>query len=138
MTSVLFVAVSIGASFLTPERSIATGTFMSPVVFHFATILLLAIAGLSYTTVVLVGLGRASVRDIADRLGYGICPLAAYLAILASAGFAVARPALGANILALALLLLSRRQFSQRLGSGAGFRAPGCKSKIRYVMRSRE
>jgi hypothetical protein len=35
-----------------------------------------------------------------------MCPLAAYLAILASAGFAVARPALGANILALALLLL--------------------------------
>jgi hypothetical protein len=127
LVALLFVAVSIGASFLTPERSIATSTFMSPVVFHFATIQLLsrvalvpthttvsravgiavlAIAGLSYTTVVLVGLGRASVRDIADRLGYGMCPLAAYLAILASAGFAVARPALGANILALALLLL--------------------------------
>ena len=127
LVALLFVAVSIGASFLTPERSVATSTFMSPVVFHFATILLLslvtlvpahttvsravgiavlAIAGLSYTTVVLVGLGRASVRDIADRLGYGMCPLAAYLAILASAGLAVARPALGANILALALLLL--------------------------------
>jgi hypothetical protein len=127
LVALLFVAVSIGASFLTPERSIATSTFMSPVVFHFAMILLLslvalvpahttvslavgiavlAIAGLSYTTVVLVGLGRASVRDIADRLGYGMCPLAAYLAILASAGLAVARPALGADILALALLLL--------------------------------
>jgi hypothetical protein len=69
-------------------------------------IAVLALAGLSYTTVVLVGLGRASVSDIADRLGYGICPLAAYLAILASAGLAVACPALGADILALALLLL--------------------------------
>jgi hypothetical protein len=127
LVALLFVAVSIGASFLTPERSIATSTFMSPVVFHFATILLLslvalvpahtraslavgiavvAIAGLSYTTVVLVGLGRTSVSDIADRLGYGICPLAAYVAILASAGLAVARPALGADFLALALLLL--------------------------------
>src|SRR5437588_10053156 len=127
LVALLFVAVSIGASFLTPERSIATSTFISPVVFHFAAILLLslvalvpahmtvslaagiavlAIAGLSYTTVVLVGLGRASVGDIADRLGYGICPLAAYLAILASAGLAVAGPALGADILAAALLLL--------------------------------
>ncbi|HEV2626921.1 MAG TPA: hypothetical protein VGV62_17745 [Xanthobacteraceae bacterium] len=127
LVALLFVAVSIGASFLTPQRSIATSTFMSPVVFHFATILLLslvalvpahttislavglavlAIAGLSYTTVVLVGLARASVSDIADRLGYGIVPLAAYLAILASAGLAIARPALGADILSAALLLL--------------------------------
>jgi len=127
LVALLFVAVSIGASFLTQERSIATSTFMSPVVFHFATILLLslvvlvpahttvslavgiaalAIAGLCYTTVVLVGLGLASIRDFADQLGYGMCPLAAYLAILASAGLAVARPALGADILAAALLLL--------------------------------
>jgi hypothetical protein len=127
LVALLFVAVSIGASFLTPERSIATQTFMSPVVFHFATILLLslvalvpthttislavgiaivAVAGLGYTVVVLVGLARASVSDTADRFGYGFCPLAAYLAILASAGLAVARPALGADILALALLLL--------------------------------
>jgi hypothetical protein len=69
-------------------------------------IAVLAIAGLCYTTVVLVGLGRASIRDFADRFGYGFCPLAAYLAVLASAGLAVARPALGADILAAALLLL--------------------------------
>src|SRR5260370_20800454 len=77
LVALLFVAVSIGASFLTPERSIATSTFMSPAVFHFATILLLslvalvpshttaslavgialvAVAGLGYTVVVLVGL----------------------------------------------------------------------------------
>jgi hypothetical protein len=155
LVALLFVAVSIGASFLTPERSIATSTFMSPVVFHFATILLLslvalvpahttvslavgiavlAIAGLSYTTVVLVGLGRASVRDIADRLGYGMCPLAAYLAILASAGLAVRTRR---RYFSVSLAAAPRRQYSQRLGSGAGFRAPGCKSKIRYVMRFR-
>jgi hypothetical protein len=81
LVALLFVAVSIGASFLTPERSIATSTFMSPVVFHFATILLLslialvpshttaslavgialvAVAGLGYTTVVPVSLARRS------------------------------------------------------------------------------
>jgi len=93
LVALLFVAVSIGAGFLTPERSIATRTFMSPVVFHFSTLLLVsliavvpshtalllaigivlvAVSGLGYTTVVLVGLARASVRDAADRFGYGL------------------------------------------------------------------
>jgi hypothetical protein len=38
LVALLFVAVSIGASFLTPEHSVATRTFMSPVVFHFSTL----------------------------------------------------------------------------------------------------
>ena len=89
LVALLFVAVSIGASFLTPERSAATRTFMSPVVFHFSTpshtalslaigITLVAVAGLAYTTVVLVGLARASISDIADWFGYGILPLVSY------------------------------------------------------------
>lgn len=127
LVALLFVAVSIGASFLTPERSVATRTFMSPVVFHFSTLLLIslialvpshsalslaigivlvAVAGLVYTTVVLVGLARASVSDIADRFGYGICPLAAYLAVLAAAGLGISQAALASDILAGALLLL--------------------------------
>ena len=86
---------------------------MSPVVFHFSTLLLIslvalvplhtalslavgivlvAIAGLGYTTVVLVGLARASVTDVADRFGYGILPLAAYLAMLAAADWLFRRP----------------------------------------------
>jgi hypothetical protein len=127
LVALLFVAVSIGASFLTPERSVATRTFMSPVVFHFSTLLLtslvalvpshtalslaagivlIAIAGLGYTSVVLVGLARASVRDSADRFGYGIFPLAAYLAMLAAAGLTISQAALSADILAAALLVL--------------------------------
>jgi hypothetical protein len=127
LVALLFVAVSIGASFLTPERSVATRTFMSPVVFHFSTLLLtsliamvpshtalslavgitlVAIAGLSYTTVVLVGLAHASISDIADRFGYGIFPLASYLAMLAAAGLVISSAALAADILAAALLLL--------------------------------
>jgi hypothetical protein len=127
LVALLFVAVSIGASFLTPERSVATRTFMSPVVFHFSTLLLISlvamvpshtamslavgmaligVAGLGYTTVVLVGLSRASITDIADRFGYGILPLAAYLAILTVAGLIISRAALGADILAAALLVL--------------------------------
>ena len=127
LVALLFVAVSIGASFLTPERSIATRTFMSPVVFHFSTLLLtslvalvpshtalslaagivlVAIVGLGYTSVVLVGLARASVSDTADRFGYGIVPLAAYLAMLAAAGLIVSQAALSADLLAAALLVL--------------------------------
>ena len=37
LVALLFVAVSIGANFLMPGRSVATRTFMSPVVFHFST-----------------------------------------------------------------------------------------------------
>jgi hypothetical protein len=127
LVALLFVAASIGASFLTPERSIATRTFMSPVVFHFSTILLfslialvpshtpvsfaagfgsVAIAGIGYTTVVLVGLARASVRDVTDRLGYGLLPLAAYAGVLAAAACAVLQPELSADVLAGAALLL--------------------------------
>jgi hypothetical protein len=127
LVALLFVAVSIGASFLTPERSIATRTFMNPVVFHFSTLLLtslvalvpshtalslatgvalVAIAGLGYSSVVLVGLARASVSDVADRFGYGFFPLAAYVAMLATAGLIVSQAALSADILAAALLVL--------------------------------
>jgi hypothetical protein len=127
LVALLFVAVSIGASFLTPERSVATRTFMSPVVFHFSTLLLIsliamvpshtalslaigitliAVAGLAYTTVVLVGLARASISDIADRFGYGIFPLASYVAMLAAAGLVISSAALAADILAAALLIL--------------------------------
>ena len=127
LVALLFVAVSIGASFLTPERSVARRTFMSPVVFHFSTLLLIsliamvpshtalslaigitlvAVARLAYTTVVLVGLARASISDIADRFGYGILPLVSYVAMIATAGLVISRAALAADIPAAALLLL--------------------------------
>ncbi len=67
---------------------------------------LVAIAGLGYSSVVLVGLARASVSDVADRFGYGFFPLAAYLAMLAAAALIVSQAALSADILAAALLVL--------------------------------
>jgi len=127
LVALLFVAVSVGATFISAERSTATRTFMSPVVFHYSSILLLslialipghtpvslaigiaaiAVTGLAYTTVVLVGLARASITDTADRLGYGFFPLMAYLTMLAAAGLAAAGLPLNADLLAGALLLL--------------------------------
>ena len=69
-------------------------------------IALVAVAGLGYTTVVLVGLARASISDIADRFGYGIFPMASYVAMLAAGGLVMARGTLAADILAAAELLL--------------------------------
>ena len=127
LVALLFVAVSVGASLISPDRSTATRTFMSPVVFHYSSILLLslialipnltppalafaiallAVIGMSYTTIVMVGLARASISDAADRLGYGLIPLAAYLGMLAAAGVVFVETPLSADILAGALLLL--------------------------------
>ena len=69
-------------------------------------IALVAVAGLGYTTVVLVGLARASISDIADRFGYGIFPMASYVAMLAAGGLVMARGTLAADILAAAALIL--------------------------------
>src|SRR5262245_57922571 len=40
LVALLFVAASIGAGFLTPERAGASRVYMSPVVFHFTSVLL--------------------------------------------------------------------------------------------------
>ena len=62
LVALLFVAVSIGASFLSPERSTATRTFMSPVVFHFSTLLIISLIAMvpSHTALSLV-IGIAAV-----------------------------------------------------------------------------
>jgi hypothetical protein len=127
LVALLFVAVSIGARFFSPERSTATRTFMSPVVFHYSSVLLLslivlipthtpvslavsialvAMIGIVFTIIVLVGLARASISDTADRLGYGVCPLAAYLAMLVAAELIASSPVVSADVLAGALLVL--------------------------------
>ena len=127
LVALLFVAVSVGATLISPDRSTATRTFMSPVVFHYSSILLLslivlipnltppalafaiallAVIGMAYTTFVMVELARASISDVADRFGYGLLPLAPYLGMLAAAGLTFVETSLSADILAGSLLLL--------------------------------
>ena len=73
LVALLFVAVSIGASFLTPERSVATRTFMSPVVFHFSTLLLISLIVMVPThTALSLAIGIALVA--VAGLGYTTCP----------------------------------------------------------------
>jgi len=67
---------------------------------------LLAAIGMVYTTIVMIGLARASISDAADRFGYGLLPLAAYLGMLAAAGLTFVEKPLSADILAGSLLLL--------------------------------
>src|SRR6516165_2603634 len=68
LVALLFVAASIGAGFLTPERSTATRTFMSPVVFHYSTTLLMSLIALipAHTPISLtVGIAAVAVAGLA-------------------------------------------------------------------------
>jgi hypothetical protein len=99
--ALLFVAVSVGAIAMTPERAGGTRTFMSPVVFHYSNILFLslialvpgqtprllgaivgvaALVSLIYSIVITVRVCRSDMADLADRLAYGLTPVAAYAA----------------------------------------------------------
>jgi hypothetical protein len=91
-----------------------------------------AVAGLAYTTVVLVGLARASVSDTA-RFGYGIFPMASYVAMLAAAGLVISRATLARRHLGRCATPSTCDQYSQCLGSDAGFCAPSRKQELGHL-----
>jgi hypothetical protein len=128
LIALLFVAVSVGADALTPERTSATRTFMSPVVFHYTNILFLSLIALIptqtpvifgliigiasagsfvYSTVIFVMLCRTSMADLADRLAYGVVPFGAYASGMVSSYLLLTGSvATGLEVLAGAALLL--------------------------------
>jgi len=127
LVALLFVAISIGATVLTPETNTATRTFLSPVVFHYSAILLVslialmpthsraslvlcigavAVVGLAYSVFVIVRLWRSAIRDNADRLGYGGLPLVAYAGVLVATAMILKSSPTGPDVLAVALILL--------------------------------
>ena len=127
LVALLFVAASIGTGLISAQRSVATRTYMSPIIFHYTFVLFLslmalvpdmtdralaaiativALAGIAFSVAVLIGVVRSGASDLADRFGYGGSPLAAYAAALAAAGFLFARSPIGPNVLAGALVLL--------------------------------
>lgn len=106
LLALLFVAASIGASVLTPERAGATRTYLSPVVFHFSNILFLSLialipalapavfgvvigvaaaGSLIYSVYIFQRLLHDGIADLADRLGYGAVPVVVYAAGLVAA-----------------------------------------------------
>jgi len=129
LIALLFVAVSIATSVLTPdpESRRNTSTYMSPVVFHYTNLLFLSLIALIptqtwesfalvigaagagsviYSIVIALRVHRNSNSDLADRLCYGAIPALCYAAGPAAALFLLEGKPAGLNLLAGAALLL--------------------------------
>lgn len=106
LVALLFVAASIGAGIISRHAAGPTRTYMSPVAFHFTSVLFVSaaalvpthsrltlgllvglngIAGIAYAAFVLRRLFTDDIADLADRICYGIIPLFAYAAGLVAA-----------------------------------------------------
>ena len=128
LVALLFVAVSLGAGFLTEQRASATRAFFSPVVIHFAAVFAISAVSLmpSHTKTFFAGmvgacaLFGAAVSAFAtvqllrnrwtdylqDHLAYGLLPLAGYIALLAAAWLIYRQNEMALDILAISLLIL--------------------------------
>ena len=129
LIALLFVAVSISTSVLTPdpESRRNTSTYMSPVVFHYANLLFLSLIALIptesresfalaigvpgagsaiYSIVIALRVHRSSMSDLADRLCYGAIPALCYAMGPVAALFLLEEKPAGLNLLAGAALLL--------------------------------
>jgi hypothetical protein len=129
LLGLLFVAVSLGAGYLTEQHQYGTRTFMSPVVIHFTSVFFLSAVALlplhqakffavligttasigaiisTYTTIQVV---RTDMTNyIQDYLAYGLLPGVAYLVLLTAAVSIYLEKDFGLNALAAALLLLA-------------------------------
>lgn len=107
LVALLFVAVSLGAGFLSEERTAATRAFFSPVIVHFAAVFFISAVGLfpAHNTTIFAVLtagcavigGAISLfitiellrhtwtRYVQDHLAYGLLPLISYAGLLAAA-----------------------------------------------------
>ena len=128
LLALLFVAVSLGVGFLNEQRAAATRTFYSPIVVHFAVVLFLSAIALvpSHHRIFfvvfigaagLVGLGVSLfttiqllrndwTRFLVDRLGYGLLPAVAYIALIVAAVLLQTGHEIALDTFAGALLLL--------------------------------
>ena len=129
LLALLFVAVTLGAGYLTESRQSGTRTYMSPVVVHFASVFFLsavalapahpalfyaviigvaALTGLIVSVYTTVQVLRSDIsRYWPDYFAYGFWPVVAYLALAAAAGLIGDRIRLGLDLLPGALLLLT-------------------------------
>jgi hypothetical protein len=129
LLALLFVAVSLGAGYLTEEHRSATRTFMSPVVVHFTSVFFLsaialfpwhqaqffaaligatALIGAIISTYITIQVVRTEMTSyMEDYLAYGLLPDIGYLALLATAVLIYLEKDFGLTALAGALLLLA-------------------------------
>ena len=129
LLGLLFVAVSLGAGYLTEKHQLGTRTFMSPVVVHFTSVFFLsavalipphqpkflaaligaaAMIGAVISTYITIQVVRTDMTNyIQDYLAYGLLPSVAYLVLLFAAVSIYREEDFGLNALAGALLLLT-------------------------------
>jgi len=129
LLGLLFVAVSLGAGYLTQERQAATRTFMSPVVIHFTSVFFLsavalapshqatffgvligatAVIGAAVSSYITMQVLRTDLTQyVQDYLAYGLLPALGYVALMVSAVLIDLEKAVGLDVLAGALLLLT-------------------------------
>jgi hypothetical protein len=127
LVALLFVAASIATGYMTVDRASPTHTFTSPIVFHYTYVLFVSLIALmpidtdtslaivfgltaagatAYAVFIFIRVMRSEVRDLDDRLSYGLSPLAAYAAVLVAAFFIYRHSPVGPPLLAGALILL--------------------------------
>ena len=128
LVALLFVAISLGAGFLSPERAAPTRTFISPVVLHFTAVLIvsaLALAPEHTGVVVSILIAACGVTGLAvslfstiqqlrfrwtnyvqDYLAYGVLPAFCYAALLITAWLILMDNEAALDLLAAALLVL--------------------------------
>jgi hypothetical protein len=125
--ALLFLAASIGVGFLTPEGAAASRVYISPVVFHFTSVLFLSLVVLVPAHAhmppgLLIGMnaGIGAVgsliifkrimsdnrTDWIDRCAYGAAPFIAYGGALLAAVLLTRKSDLAGDILATAVVLL--------------------------------
>ncbi|MGB6351176.1 MAG: hypothetical protein WBG10_14235 [Pseudolabrys sp.] len=128
LLALLFVAVSLGAGFLSESRADATRAFFSPVVIHFSAVFFLsaialvpghrtlfftvviggcALAGLAvslFTTIQLMRHDWTNYKE--DHLAYGLLPTISYAALLLAAEMVWTENGFAVDVLAGALLVL--------------------------------
>ena len=129
LLGLLFIAVSLGAGYLTEERQSGIRTFMSPVVIHFTSVFFLsaialfpshqarffaaliggtALIGAVVSTYITIQVVRTDMTNyVEDYVAYGLLPGLGYLALLAAAVSIYLEKDFGLNVLAGALLLLT-------------------------------
>jgi hypothetical protein len=127
LVALLFVAASIGAGYLSPERAAASRVFISPVVFHFTSILFLSLvilvpAHAHLPPALLIGVngGIGAVGSVVifkrvmsdnradwiDRIAYGAAPVIAYAGAFLAAVLLTRKSVFAGDVLAAPVVLL--------------------------------
>lgn len=129
LIGLMFVAVTVGANYLTEEKRPAVQAFFSPTVAHFSVVLttciillaphsditlgvvllVVGLGGFAYAVLVWVRMGRGGFTatiDLADRLWYALSPVSGHALLIAAAVLLLLRDVRGLDVAAAGVVLL--------------------------------